>query len=279
MVFHKVTMKRRRFLSMAFGVLALTSLPLGGSGGIRPASAAPGAAKPAGARYFIKLRGIEMAGTITGKLPASAAGPGTGVAGAGGDAAGSVPATAAVPSPAGGDGAAPAPASGAGVSNATPVPNEPAEIALARTTLLKALSTRPEVVMDLELPADPAQISAELKRRGLRGYEVTLRILRMDRQVKPPPPGKQFRLLEQIVKVSLIGTTFPGELLALGGEGESTVQIEIGSQINDVQEREVATDALQDAVNQAVANAIRKLQIGPMVPPKDAPRRRPPAKK
>lgn len=275
MVFHKVTMKRRRFLSMAFGVLALTSLPLGGGSGIQPASAAPGAAKPAGARYFIKLRGIEMAGTITGKLPVAA--PGTGVAGAaaGGDAAGSVPATAAVPSPAGGEGAAPAP----GVANATPVPNEPAEIALARTTLLKTLSTRPEVVMDLELPADPVQAGAELKRRGLRGYEVTLRILRMDRQVKPPPPGKQFRLLEQIVKVSLIGTTFPGELLALGGEGESTVQIEIGSQINDVQEREVATDALQDAVNQAVANAIRKLQIGPMVPPKDAPRRRPPAKK
>ena len=277
MVFHKVTMKRRRFLSMAFGVLALTSLPFGDGGGlVEPASAAPGAAKPAGARYFIKLRGIEMAGTITGKLPAPAS-PAAGAA-AGGDAAGSVPATAAVPSPAG-DGAAAAPAPAPGVSNATPVPNEPAEIALARTTLLKTLSTRPEVVMDLELPADPAQAGAELKRRGLRGYEVTLRILRMDRQVKPPPPGKQFRLLEQIVKVSLIGTTFPGELLALGGEGESTVQIEIGSQINDVQEREVATDALQDAVNQAVANAIRKLQIGPMVPPKDGPRRRPPAKK
>ena len=50
--------------------------------------------------------------------------------------------------------------------------------------------------------------------------------------------------------------------------------VEVGTQISENQERDVLTDVVKDAVGQAVTQALRKLQIGPMVPPKDPPRRR-----
>lgn len=149
---------------------------------------------------------------------------------------------------------------------------------MAKENLLEALGKRPEVVMNLEgVPAEtPAErFSEELKRRKLKGYEVTLNITKLDRQVMPPPAGRKFRLLEQSIKLSLVGTLWPGEpTLALGGDGESTVQIEVGVQISENQDRDVLVDVVKDAVGQAVTQALRKLEIGPMKPPKDPPRRR-----
>jgi hypothetical protein len=149
---------------------------------------------------------------------------------------------------------------------------------MARENLIDALHKRTEVVLELDgvaSDAPAARYAEELKRRKLKGYEVTLRILKLERSVKPPAPGGRFRLLERNVKLSLVGTIYPGDpMLALGGDGESTVQIEVGKQISENQERDVLGDVLKDAVDQAVTQALRKLQIGPMKPPKDAPRRR-----
>lgn len=150
--------------------------------------------------------------------------------------------------------------------------------AMAKENLLEALGKRPEVVLKLEgVPDDaPAQrFGEEIKRRKLKGYEVTLNIIKLDRQVLPPPQGRKFRLLEQSIKLSLVGTLYPGEpTLAIGGDGESTVQIEVGVQISESQEKDVLADVLKDATQQAVTQALRKLEIGPMKPPKDPPRRR-----
>lgn len=201
-----------------------------------------GVAQAAGARYFIRLREVEIAQEAGGPAPA----------------AGTAAAQEAAAAPAGA--------------------NRELAIKLAHDDLVDALKKRPEVVMELDgVPADapPARFGEELKRRGIKGYEVTLRILKLDRSVKPPPAGRKFRLLEQSVKLALVGTLFPGEpQLALGGDGESTVQIEVGNQISESQERDVLVDSIQDAVTQAVAQALRKLQLGPMKPPKDPPRRR-----
>lgn len=150
--------------------------------------------------------------------------------------------------------------------------------AMAKENLLEALGKRPEVVLKLEGLADdagPEKFGEELKRRKLKGYEVTLNVIKFDRQVLPPPAGRKFRLLEQSIKLSLVGTLYPGEpTLALGGDGESTVQIEVGAQISENQDRDVLSDVVKDAVGQAVTQALRKLEIGPMKPPKDPPRRR-----
>ena len=84
-------------------------------------------------------------------------------------------------------------------------------------------------------------------------------MLRLDRGVKPSAAGKRFRLLEQNVKLSVVGTTYPEGLLAVGGDGESTIQIEIGERVTPGQEREVLEEAVKDAVEQAVKQGMIKL--------------------
>lgn len=200
----------------------------------------PGDTLAAGPRYYIRLRTIELAEDAAGageKLPIEA-------------------------------GAAPDAAR----------QSKDAILEMARKNLLDALHSRPEVVMEFEgvaVDAPPARYQEELNRRKLKGYEVTLRITKLERSVMPPPPGRKFRMLEQSVKLKLVGTLYPGEpTLVLGGDGESTVQIEVGAQISENQERDVMTDVLKDAIGQAVTQALRKLEAGPMKPPKDPPRRR-----
>jgi hypothetical protein len=145
---------------------------------------------------------------------------------------------------------------------------------MARDFLREALAKRPEVTLELGASLDdPAAVKAEVKRKNLRAYELTLRVLKQERSVKPPPAGKKFHLLEQNIRLSLVGVTFPEKLLALGGDGESTVQIEVGNPINERQESEVLTEALKDAIEQAVKQGMAKLIAGPPKAPKSPPRK------
>lgn len=215
----------------------------------------------AGPRYYLRLRGVEMApSAMVGVDPAAA-------------------------TPAKPPEAANSAVTDGGTGAAEPGNRRsPAEsvIAMASENLTAELRKRTEVVLELDgvaADAPPARIKEELQRRGLRGYEVTLRLLKVERTLRPAPPGRRFRLLEQSVKVALVGTLYPGDpQLALGGDGESAVQIEVGAQISENQERDALTEAVKDAVSQAVTQGLRKLSAGPIKPPKDPPRRRAPAK-
>jgi len=171
--------------------------------------------------------------------------------------------------------AAPPPAATAPPAAATLLTRDE-EKALAKEMLIAALRKRPEVTLELATPlTDISGVTAEVKRKGLKAYEVGLRVLRLERTVRPPTGGKKFRLLEQDAKLSLVGSTFPEKLLALGGDGESTVQIEVGNQINQRQEREVLEEALKDAIEQAVKQGMAKLSAPPGKAPKGPPRKNP----
>lgn len=228
-----------------------------------------GQSATAAPRYFLKVREVEFAPGVaqsaavgSKEAPKTGAEAGAGTGAAAGAAAGTDPAT----PPAG-------TASGTGAAAA----KGPAQ--LARELLGEALRKRPEVTLELESPLDNAEaVKAECKRKGLKPYEVNLRVLRMDRSVKPPPQGKKFRMLEQNVKLSLVGVTFPEKMLALGGDGESTVQIEVGQDVSATQEQEVLEEALKDAIEQAVKQGLAKLSMPLSKPQKDV-RRRPPVKK
>ncbi|MDW8283007.1 MAG: hypothetical protein RMK29_14925 [Myxococcales bacterium] len=144
---------------------------------------------------------------------------------------------------------------------------------LARTVLLEELGRRPEIVLG-GLPQDHDALRQELSRRRLRGYQLTLRLLSVSRALNPPPPGKQYRVLERGVRLTVIGTTLPGDQLAVGGDGESTVQADVGAQVGPHKEQELLLEALRDAIGQAVQQAIRKLDKGGMVPPQEKPRKK-----
>jgi hypothetical protein len=215
-------------------------------------------AHAAGLRYFMKLNPVEFSPSaikvnVPRGEPAASGEASTSTSGGGGG--GGAAAAAAVTAPAQG-------------------PQDDKAGAMALGFLREALGKRPEVTLDLGIPLDnPEAVKAEVKRRGLRAYELTLRVLKQERTVKPPAPGGKFRLLEQNVRLSLVGDTYPDKMLALGGDGESTVQIEIGSTVNERQENEVLTEAFKDAIEQAVKQGMAKLTAGPPKAPKSPPRK------
>lgn len=132
-------------------------------------------------------------------------------------------------------------------------------VKLSREVLAQELARRSEVSTDLGGGVPEAALGETLRKKGLKGYRLTLRLLGSSRTVHPPARGKRYRVLERGVKLSVVGETLPGAQLAVGGDGESMVQVEVGSQISEQQEQEVLRDALRDALSQALAQAIRKL--------------------
>lgn len=194
-----------------------------------------GFANPSGwaaAKYFIKVRDTELAAGTDAKLPEEA------------KSVSAEKTEAAEPAP---------PAATA------PAPSKTAAQHV-KDVLLDTLRKQPDVTLEIDTPlSNPSAAKEECKRKGLRPFEFAVRVLRLERNVKPAPAGKRFRSLEQIVKLSLIGTTWPEGLLAVGGDGESTIQIEIGERVTIGQEREVFEEAVKDAVEQAVRQGMQKL--------------------
>lgn len=164
-----------------------------------------------------------------------------------------------------------------GVKNADGSPKDAQDptALLARQALVEELARRPEVsTQEAGLPAEGPALAAELARRKLKGYEVTLRLLKVGKALSPPPPGRRFQVLEQSVRLSMVGTTLPGAQLTLGGDGESSLQAEVGATVSPHQEQELLREALRDAIRQAVGQALRKLQVGGTIPPPEKPRKR-----
>jgi hypothetical protein len=144
----------------------------------------------------------------------------------------------------------------------------------ARDVLAKDLSGRPEFTEDLGGATGEA-LPEELKRRKLKGFNVTLKISAYSQEPKPPRPGGRLKQLAVGVKVSVFGTTIPEAKLAFGGDGEAAVEAEI---IERRQAEEAATlsrDALVQAVKQAVDQAVGKLSETPSKPYNESKRRKP----
>ena len=147
----------------------------------------------------------------------------------------------------------------------------------ARRILREELAKRPDFVLDLEgVPAnaDADRLSAELKKRNLKGYKVFVRLTRVQTEVLPPRTGRPYKQLQATVRAALVGVTLPGEVMALGGDGESSTAMEFSGQPREEAIGELKREALADALAQAVDKALAKLGQGFMKPPGDKPRKR-----
>ncbi len=201
------------------------------------ASAAP--------KYFIKVRDTELAAGIDTRVPPADAAPKSS--------------------------SDDKPDAGATQPDAAAQSDSKAVASMVKSVLSETLRKQPDVTLELESPlSNPDAVKAECKRKGLRAFEFAVRVLKMNRTIKPPAAGKRFRNLEQVVKLSVVGTTVPEGLLAVGGDGESTIQIEIGERVTPGQEREVLEESVKDAVEQAVKQGMLKLSqpVGKPAPEK-----------
>jgi hypothetical protein len=137
----------------------------------------------------------------------------------------------------------------------------------ARDLLEKELGSRPEFTSDLGAASDDAAIIAELKRRRLRGFRVSLRLDELSKDLKPPRPGGRLKQLAVATKLSVFGTTLPGEKLAFGGDGEALVEAEVVERRLEAETPPLVRDVLAQALKQAVDQAVTKLSMPPPAAP------------
>jgi hypothetical protein len=125
------------------------------------------------------------------------------------------------------------------------------------------------------LPTEPEALRAALKQKKLKAIELTLRILGVTQSVNPPAPGKKFRVLQRGIKLAVFGDTLPDKVLALGGDGDAQVGVEIDANASvDKEGKPALLDATREAMRQAVEMTVAKLRMGDKVPKLKKPKRR-----
>jgi hypothetical protein len=132
-------------------------------------------------------------------------------------------------------------------------------IPLAKELLEKEVATRPEFTMDLgDAQSEDAQI-AEIRKQGMQGFQVSLRITSLKKDIKPPAPGHRDQQMAIEVKLSIFGHTLPGNKLLFTGDGDASLMAEFSERLKDKEEERFMRTALASAIKQAVSTAVAKL--------------------
>jgi hypothetical protein len=160
-------------------------------------------------------------------------------------------------------------------------PEVPAALkAYAAQAVKDELAKRPEWESDIGPPGkqgpgeDRSGLVGELKKRNLRGFDVTVRIESFKQELKDPRPGGRLKQLAVDAKLTVFGTTIPDAKLAFSGSGQSGIESEVADRTLAKDSDEAGKDALKDAIKQAVDQAVLKLSIGKSQPMNEAKRRK-----
>ena len=160
-------------------------------------------------------------------------------------------------------------------------PEVPAALkAYAAQAVKDELAKRPEWESDVgpagkEGPGqDRGGLVAELKKRNLRGFDVTVRMESFKQELKDPRPGGRLKQLAVDVKLTVFGTTIPDAKLSFSGSGQSGIEAEVADRTLAKDSDDAGKDAIKDAIKQAVDQAVLKLAIGKSQPMNEAKRRK-----
>lgn len=151
---------------------------------------------------------------------------------------------------------------------------DPSIESMARELLEKDLGSRPEFTSDLGEATNDDAVVAKLKSRRLQGFKVSLRLDKLAKEAKAPRPGGRLKQLAVDVKLSVFGTTLPGEKLAFAGNGEAAVEAEVVEKRMDEETAQMVRDVMVQAIKQAVDQAVLKLSIPKSVPMNESKRKR-----
>jgi len=144
---------------------------------------------------------------------------------------------------------------------------DPALKAYAGEAVKADLAGRPEWASDVgQQGASQEALVAELGKRKLRGFEVTVRLEEVKKEVRPPKPGGRLKQLAVNVRLTVFGTTIPEEKLAFSGDGEAGLEAEVSDKRMDAESMSVTKDAIKDAIKQAVDQSVTKLAIAKSTP-------------
>jgi hypothetical protein len=135
---------------------------------------------------------------------------------------------------------------------------DPAIIPMAKELLEKEVASRPEFTMDLGADSEDAQI-AELRKQGMQGFQVSMRIASLKKDIKPPAPGHRDPQMSVDVTLAVFGHTIPGNKLLFTGDGDASLTGEFSERLKDKEDERFTRTALESAIKQAVSTAVVKL--------------------
>ena len=138
------------------------------------------------------------------------------------------------------------------------------ELAQLEGLFTEELKKHPEFMLDRPegMPTDPDDLVAWLRSKKLKAFEVSLKVLSVTRDLRPPPPGKQYRVLVRGIRLSVVGDTLPEKILAIGGDGESEVGAEVGKHADLGREGEaLLLECSKTAIAQAIDMTLAKLDL------------------
>jgi hypothetical protein len=144
-------------------------------------------------------------------------------------------------------------------------------ISLAKELLAKEISSRSEFTQDLGGAEGEAAATAEMKKRGLKGFQVNLRIMTFKQEIKPPVPGRRDQQMAIQVKLGVYGTTYPGGKLNFTGDGEASLLGEFSERRRESDVQNLTRTALASALKQAVSTAVDKMSTATLP---ESPRRK-----
>jgi hypothetical protein len=146
---------------------------------------------------------------------------------------------------------------------------------MAAGALRDELASRPTWVSDLGvLAGDEPALIAEMKKRHVRGFDVTMRLEELKQEVKDPVAGRRTKRLNVTARVSLFGTAIPGAKLAFSGEGQAGIESEATEQQMAAESAAALRDAIKSSIKQAVDQAESKLSVVPAAPLNEKKRRK-----
>jgi hypothetical protein len=143
-------------------------------------------------------------------------------------------------------------------------------IPLAKGLLAKDILSRSEFTQDLGGAEGEAARAAAMRKLGLQGFQVNLRITNFRKEIKPPAPGRRDRPMAIQVKLGVYGTTYPGGKLSFTGDGEASLVGDFAERRMESDVEDMTKTALATALKQAVSTAVAKMSTATLP---DSPRR------
>jgi hypothetical protein len=135
---------------------------------------------------------------------------------------------------------------------------DPGIIPIAKELLENEVASRPEFTMDLGADSEDAQIAA-LRKQGMQGFQVSMRIVSLKKDIKPPAPGSRDPQMSIDVKLAVFGHTIPGNKLLFTGDGDASLTGEFSERLKNKEDERFTRTALASAIKQAVSTAVVKL--------------------
>ncbi len=108
--------------------------------------------------------------------------------------------------------------------------------------------------------AEPKLFARYIKKNKLEPYRVNVEVTDYSHEVDEMPAGRRGQRLTVSISLRTFGETMPVRKMAFGGEGSSTIKMDIGKKLRKRDSRAANHDAIELAVGDALAISLKRLE-------------------